>query len=175
MDRFGPTGKVSKTRVHLLRWTTFPGRTGWNFGWMDRALCLRALVFKQERVHQKNWRRQKVNGLMELCHSLFCSWCQLHVLIRHATWETACEWQNHSFVSKYVSQAASYPDVSLSTKMCTQRKTGRRAVCILPMVPYCSLPVARLYLAKTKRLRGRLSSKRYISPYKLHKGTLRNS
>ena len=37
MDRFGPTGKVSKKRVHLLRWTTFPGRTGWNFGWMDRA------------------------------------------------------------------------------------------------------------------------------------------
>ena len=32
MDRFGPTGKVSKKRGHLLRWTTFPGRTGWNFG-----------------------------------------------------------------------------------------------------------------------------------------------
>ena len=33
MDRFGPitTGKVSKKRIHLLRWTTFPGRTGWNF------------------------------------------------------------------------------------------------------------------------------------------------
>ena len=38
MDRFGPNGKVSKKRVHLLRWTTFPGLTGWNFGWMDRAL-----------------------------------------------------------------------------------------------------------------------------------------
>ena len=38
MDRFGPTGKVSKKRVHLLRWTTFAGRTGWNVGWMDRAL-----------------------------------------------------------------------------------------------------------------------------------------
>ena len=37
MDRFGPTGKVSKKRVHLLRWTNFPGRTGWNFGSMDRA------------------------------------------------------------------------------------------------------------------------------------------
>ena len=37
MDRFGPAGKVSKKRVHLLRWSTFPGRTGWNFGWMDRA------------------------------------------------------------------------------------------------------------------------------------------
>ena len=37
MDRFGLTGKVSKKRVHLLRWTTFPGRTGWNFGWMDQA------------------------------------------------------------------------------------------------------------------------------------------
>ena len=32
MDRFGPTGKVSKKRVHLLRWTNFPSRTGWNFG-----------------------------------------------------------------------------------------------------------------------------------------------
>ena len=39
MDRFGPTGKVSEKRVHLLRWTTFPGRTGWNFVWMDRALA----------------------------------------------------------------------------------------------------------------------------------------
>ena len=37
MDRFGPTGKVSKKLVHLLRWTTFPGRTGRNFCWMDRA------------------------------------------------------------------------------------------------------------------------------------------
>ena len=32
MDRFGPTGKVSKKRLHLLRWSSFPGRTGWNFG-----------------------------------------------------------------------------------------------------------------------------------------------
>ena len=32
MDQFGPTGKVSKKRVHLLRWTTFPCRTGWSFG-----------------------------------------------------------------------------------------------------------------------------------------------
>ena len=30
MDWFGPTGKVSKKWVHLLRWTTFPGQTGWN-------------------------------------------------------------------------------------------------------------------------------------------------
>ena len=40
MDRFGPTGKVSKKLVHLLRWSSFPGRTGLNFGWMDRAPCL---------------------------------------------------------------------------------------------------------------------------------------
>ena len=32
MDRFGPTGKVLKKLVHFLRWTTFPGRTGRNFG-----------------------------------------------------------------------------------------------------------------------------------------------
>ena len=38
MDRFGPAGKVSKKRVHLLRWSSFSGRTGWNFGWMDHAL-----------------------------------------------------------------------------------------------------------------------------------------
>ena len=31
----------SAQRVHLLRWSTFPGRTGWNFGWMDRAQILR--------------------------------------------------------------------------------------------------------------------------------------
>ena len=32
MDRFGPTGKGSKKLVHLLRWSSFPGQTGWNFG-----------------------------------------------------------------------------------------------------------------------------------------------
>ena len=38
MDRLGPTGKVLKKLVHLLRWTTFPSRTSLNFGWMDSAL-----------------------------------------------------------------------------------------------------------------------------------------
>ena len=37
MDRFGPTWNVSQKLVHLLRWSFFPGRTGLNFGWMDRA------------------------------------------------------------------------------------------------------------------------------------------
>ena len=32
MDGFGPTGKVSKKLVHLLRWSSFAGRTGVNFG-----------------------------------------------------------------------------------------------------------------------------------------------
>ena len=32
MDRFGPTRKVSKKQVHLLRWSSFPGRTGLNVG-----------------------------------------------------------------------------------------------------------------------------------------------
>ena len=41
MDRCGPTRKVSKKLVHLLTWTTFPGRTGRNFGWKDRARYLR--------------------------------------------------------------------------------------------------------------------------------------
>ena len=52
MDRFGPTGKVSKKRVHLLRWSSFPGRTGWNFGWMDRAqrLFTRGFRFRSRRV-----------------------------------------------------------------------------------------------------------------------------
>ena len=48
MDRFGPTGKVSKKRVQLLRWSSFPGQTGWNFGWMDRALDF------HESVNQNN-------------------------------------------------------------------------------------------------------------------------
>ena len=47
VDRLVPTGKVSKKWVHLLRWTTFPGRNGWNFGWMDRARnVLRAVQWK---------------------------------------------------------------------------------------------------------------------------------
>ena len=40
MDRFGPTGKVSKKRVHLLRWTTFRGRTGWNFAEWIAPHCI---------------------------------------------------------------------------------------------------------------------------------------
>ena len=31
--------KFRKQLVHLSRWTTFPGRTGLDFGWMDRARC----------------------------------------------------------------------------------------------------------------------------------------
>ena len=30
--------KFRKKLVHLLRWTTFPGQTGQNFGWMDRTV-----------------------------------------------------------------------------------------------------------------------------------------
>ena len=37
MERLGPTGKVSKKLVHVLRWSSFPGRTGLDFGWIDRA------------------------------------------------------------------------------------------------------------------------------------------
>ena len=44
---------------------------------------------------------------------------------------------------------ASYPDASLSMKMCAQRKAGRRqrvspAVCTLPMVTCSSSPVTRV-------------------------------
>ena len=50
MDLFCPTGKVSKKRVHLLRWTPFPGWTGWNFCWMDRAkrewICNKERIFR---------------------------------------------------------------------------------------------------------------------------------
>ena len=35
MDQFDPTNQVSKKLVHLLRWTTFSGQTGRDFGWMD--------------------------------------------------------------------------------------------------------------------------------------------
>ena len=54
---FGPTGKVSKKRVHLLRWTTFPSRTSWNFGWMDRAhLLLRFSQTCEFWSSKANWR-----------------------------------------------------------------------------------------------------------------------
>ena len=51
LDRFGPTGKVSKKRVHLFRWTNFPGRTGWNFGWMDRTPILWIKPSRTCRIH----------------------------------------------------------------------------------------------------------------------------
>ena len=50
MDRLGPTGKVSKKLVHLLRGTTFPGR---NFGWRDRAPRLQRFPAKMTLVHAR--------------------------------------------------------------------------------------------------------------------------
>ena len=44
MDRFGPIGKVLKKRDHLLRWTSFPGRTGPIDGWMDRAQYKHSII-----------------------------------------------------------------------------------------------------------------------------------
>ena len=44
MDLFSPTGKVLKTLVHFLRWTTFPGGIGQNFGWVDRTLYSRCFL-----------------------------------------------------------------------------------------------------------------------------------
>ena len=44
MDRFSPTGKVSIKLVHPLRWSTFPRRTGLNFGLMDRTLCIQEIL-----------------------------------------------------------------------------------------------------------------------------------
>ena len=57
MDRFGPTGKSSKKQVHLLRWTTFLGRTGRNFGSMDRAHVILTNTFGLAHatgVHKRN-------------------------------------------------------------------------------------------------------------------------
>ena len=54
MDRFSPTGKVSKKQVHLLRWSSFPGRTGLNLGWMDRALNLPSCVARRPLCHKVN-------------------------------------------------------------------------------------------------------------------------
>ena len=59
MDRFGPTGKVSKKRVHLLRWSSFFGRTDLNFGRMDRALSFEQttiLINKQVGI-QKDFKK----------------------------------------------------------------------------------------------------------------------
>ena len=68
MDRFGPTGKVSKKRVHLLRWSSFPGRTGWNFGWMDRAPLTVSKTQTSEKLIPCNstYSRRKSNKLLFL-------------------------------------------------------------------------------------------------------------
>ena len=78
------------------------------------------------------------------------------------------DWLELICLSKFTTQlfgeyfsAASYPDVSLSIKMWAQRKAGRSqrarrgfaCVCILPMVPYGSSPVAPL-LCKKRSARG---------------------
>ena len=78
------------------------------------------------------------------------------------------DWLELICLSKFTTQlfgeyfsAASYPDVSLSIKMWAQRKARRSqrarrgfaCVCILPMVPYGSSPVAPL-LCKKRSARG---------------------
>ena len=48
-------GKVCKKLIHLLRWTTFPGRTSLSFGWMVRAPVLqRGLIYFQI-TYGKHW------------------------------------------------------------------------------------------------------------------------
>ena len=90
MDRFGPTGKVSRKRVHVLRWTTFPGLTGWNFGWMDRApghpwgIAYWSLStgwpfntrLTNMRVIQENEDDERTKYLMYLLHSEHGTSCQ---------------------------------------------------------------------------------------------------
>ena len=79
VDRFGPTGKVSKKLAHLFRWTTFPGRTGRNFGWMDRALCLSGEGHKAKKETMPCLRgclqevKNNVKRLFQLCfnHDIF--------------------------------------------------------------------------------------------------------
>ena len=41
----GSSRKGSKKLVHLLRWTSLPGRTFLNFGWMDRARCYYRVLY----------------------------------------------------------------------------------------------------------------------------------
>ena len=82
MDRFGPTGKVSKKRVYLLRLTTFPGRTGWNFGWMNHAHWV------LDRTLLKFWlngSRPGSSHVFSQCLRLF--WCAYLVEVhKHAWW-----------------------------------------------------------------------------------------
>ena len=79
MYRFGPTGKDSKKLIQLLSWATFPGRTGLNFRWMDRALnehrpqlkvwsggggtvvrqCLWIFIAGYMQIPNKDWREKK--------------------------------------------------------------------------------------------------------------------
>ena len=66
MDRFGPTGKVSKKRFHLLRWSSFPGRTGLNFGSMDRAPAIRVQISVGPKQQFLGWL------LKALFFTLFC-------------------------------------------------------------------------------------------------------
>ena len=57
MDRFSPTEKVSEKMVHLFRWSSFAGRTGLNFGWMDRAHCRLVSVVKLTTFSRFSWER----------------------------------------------------------------------------------------------------------------------
>ena len=58
---------------------------------------------------------------------------------------------------RYLSHPASYPDVSLSMKMCAQRKAGRRQHGPLRFIASHSGFVLAFTMRKTKRLRRRLS------------------
>ena len=74
---------------------------------------------------------------------------------------------------------ASYPDVSLSMKMCAQRKAGSRQQTRLPSVPFpSSLAVHHQSLAitlrKTKRLRRRLGAGTHDETYSVNIKSSRN-
>ena len=82
MDRFGPTGKVTKKLVHLLRWSSFPGRTAWNFGWMDRALFFKKRSswtglknrWLAENVFQRRVRKTIIADLLQGLEAARQSW-----------------------------------------------------------------------------------------------------
>ena len=117
-------------------------------------------VFLQERFNRYLWFLASLESVIHFLvrintfeMSVYISWvCYFYkFLIAKREFRVHCL-QAHLDSRLYWLAAASYQDVSLSMKMCAQRKAGRRqratraspAVCNLPMIPCGSSPVTRV-------------------------------
>ena len=153
MDLFGPTGKVSKKRVHLLRWTTFPGRTSWNFGWIDRVQDLPKLCAVTITIKKRNFMVKEKRSSGHFCsHSrqlqkiTLEGWASTNVLVKNKIVLKILRAPTiHTFAHKFKDMFITWPLQSFH-RILIRIKAGARR---FNQLDYCVLPREAVYWSST--------------------------